>query len=131
MRAIGTSAAGALMLSLGACAGGGLFGGGDGYGRYDYNRPDPRYGGYDAGRYYRPGAEQRLGSNDRVYRGADGRYYCRRSNGTTGLLVGALGGGVLGNVIAPGGSQTLGTLIGAGAGAVIGRAIEQGQASCR
>ena len=28
------------------------------WGRYDYNRPDPSYGGYDAGRYYRESTEQ-------------------------------------------------------------------------
>src|SRR3546814_6781219 len=87
----------------------------DGYGRYDYNRPDPRYGGYYADRYYRDDPryrERRLSRNDRVYRGRDGRYYCRRSDGTTGLIVGGLAGGVLGNVIAPGGSETLGTIIG-------------------
>ena len=40
-------------------------------------------------------------NNDRVYRGNDGRYYCRRSDGTTGLLIGAGVGGLLGNTIAP------------------------------
>ncbi len=57
---------------------------------YDWNRPDPRYGGYDASRYYHPGnyRERRLGRNDRIYRGGDGRYYCRRTDGTTGLIVG-------------------------------------------
>ena len=82
---------------------------------YDYNRPDPAYGGYDAGRYYREdrrGREHRLGHNERVYRGQDGRYYCRRNDGTTGLIVGGLAGGLLGNIIAPGGSETLGTLLG-------------------
>src|SRR3546814_3832862 len=70
----------------------------DDYGRYDYNRPDPRYGGYYADRYYRDDPryrERRLSRNDRVYRGRDGRYYCRRSDGTTGLIVGGLAGGVL------------------------------------
>lgn len=102
------------------------------YRGYDYNRPDPRYGDYDAGRYYREQrAERRLSRNDRVYRGRDGRYYCRREDGTTGLIVGGLAGGVLGNVIAPGGSETLGTIIGAGAGALIGQSIDKGDAKCR
>lgn len=43
----------------------------------------------------------------RYWQGGDGRYYCRRSNGTTGLLVGA----------AP--------------GALIGREIERGPTRCR
>jgi hypothetical protein len=105
-----------------------------GWNNYDYNRPDPAYGGYDAGRYYREGnryRERRLSKNDRVYRGKDGRYYCRRSDGTTGLIVGALAGGVLGNIIAPGGSETLGTILGGGAGALAGRAIDRGDAKCK
>lgn len=108
------------------------YGGGSGWGNYDYNRPDPRYGGYQPERYYRKGKkEQRLSHNDRIYRGQDGRYYCRRSDGSTGLIVGALAGGVLGNIIAPGGSETLGTILGAGAGAVAGRSIDRNNTRCR
>jgi hypothetical protein len=101
---------------------------------YDYNRPDPQYGGYDAGRYYQETPrmrERRLGYNDRVYRGQDGRYYCRRSDGSTGLIVGAVAGGVLGNVIAPGGSEVLGTVLGAVAGGVAGNAIDRKNVRCR
>ena len=104
------------------------------YRGYDWNRPDPTYGGYHADRYYRDDAryrERRLSRNDRIYRGQDGRYYCRRSDGTTGLIIGGLAGGVLGNVIAPGGSETLGTIIGAAAGAAVGREVERGNARCR
>jgi len=125
-------------LALGGCMGDDY---GGGYGRpergwrnYDYNRPDPRYGGYDAGRYYRDEGgryNRRLSRNDRIYRGQDGRYYCRRPDGTTGLIVGALAGGVLGNIIAPGGSETLGTLLGGGAGALVGREVERGDARCQ
>ena len=79
-------------------------------------------------RRYRP---RRLGRNDRVYRGSDDRYYCKRDDGTTGLIVGGVTGGVLGNVIAPGGSTTLGTIIGAGAGAIIGHVIDRGEVVCR
>ena len=102
------------------------------YAVYDYNHPDPRYGNYDARRYYRQRAEERrMAENDRIYRGSDGRYYCRRSDGTTGLVVGALAGGVLGNVLAPGGSETLGTLLGAGGGALIGHEIDRNNVVCR
>lgn len=104
------------------------------YRQYDYNRPDPAYGGYDAGRYYRDDRryrERRLSRNDRVYRGQDGRYYCRRSDGTTGLIVGGIAGGVLGNIIAPGGSDTLGTILGAAGGAAAGRAIDRNGTRCR
>ena len=103
--------------------------------RYDWNRPDPRYGNrYDAARYYRDDrsyGERRLTRNDRVYRGNDGRYYCRRSDGTTGLIIGAMAGGLLGNSLSNGRSSTLGTLIGAGGGALIGQSIDRGQARCR
>lgn len=98
------------------------------YGAYDYNNPDPRYNGYYPDRYYKQDRryrERELGSNDRVYRGQDGRYYCRRSDGTTGLIVGGIAGGVLGNVIAPGGSEVLGTVLGAIGGAVVGQAIDR------
>jgi hypothetical protein len=107
---------------------------GYGYRQYDYDRPDPAYGDYDAGRYYRDHPryrERQMNRNDRVYRGNDGRYYCRRNDGTTGLIIGALAGGVLGNVIAPGDSKTLGTILGAGGGAVLGRSIGRRDARCR
>ncbi|WP_260599742.1 hypothetical protein [Sphingomonas endolithica] len=99
------------------------------YSRYDYNNPDPAYGGYDAGRYYREDnrryRERELSSNDRVYRGNDGRYYCRRQDGTTGLIVGGVAGGALGAAIAPGGSGLLGAIIGAAGGALAGQAIDK------
>ena len=108
--------------------------GGENYGRYDWNRPDPAYGGYYADRYYRDdrrSGERRLSRDDRVYRGRDGRYYCRRSDGTTGLIIGGIAGGILGNIIAPGDSKTLGTIIGAGAGAAAGAAIDANDVKCR
>jgi len=108
--------------------------GGRGWRDYDYNRPDPAYGGYDAARYRKDDRryrERKLSRNDRVYRGNDGQYYCRRPDGTTGLIVGGVAGGVLGNVIAPGGSETLGTVLGAVGGAVAGRAIERSDTRCK
>ncbi len=102
--------------------------------RYDYHRPDPRYGGYYADRYYRDGryyGVRRLGRDDRIYRGYNGRYYCRRSDGTTGLLLGALGGGLLGDAVAPGDSRTVGALIGGGLGALLGREIDRDGVRCR
>ena len=98
-------------------------------GGYDDDRYDPNY---DPSRYYREGrSETVLSSNDRVYAGQDGRYYCRRSDGTTGLIVGAAGGGILGNVIDGGHSRTVGTLLGAAIGAVAGRAVEQNNSQVR
>lgn len=105
-----------------------------GYGNYDWDRREPGRDRYDAERYYRSGSYYRtrtLAHNDRVYRGQNGRYYCRRSDGTTGLIIGAAAGGMLGNAIVRGDSQILGTLIGAAGGAVAGRAIERGNIRCR
>ncbi|MDQ8758117.1 glycine zipper 2TM domain-containing protein [Sphingosinicella sp. LHD-64] len=133
MRIAIIAAAGAAALSAG-CTTSGDDGGWQGYSAYDYNRPDPRYNGYYADRYYRDHPsyrERRLARGDRLYRGRDGRYYCRRSDGTTGLIVGGVAGGILGNIIAPGGSETIGTIIGAAAGAAIGREVERGEVRCR
>lgn len=105
----------------------------DRYGRYDWNSYDPSYNGYYADRYYRTDRRYRtrqLSSDDRIYRGQDGRYYCRRSDGTTGLIVGGIAGGVLGNIIAPGDSKTLGTVLGAIGGAVAGAAIDSRDVRC-
>jgi hypothetical protein len=98
----------------------GYNGGGRDYSRY---RTD-----YDAARYYRDDprySERRLSASDQVYRGSDGRYYCKRSDGTTGLIVGAAAGGILGNVIDGGGNRLAGTLIGGTLGALAGKSIDQ------
>ncbi len=105
-----------------------------------YGGPPPGYnddrdeGGYDPGRYYRDGPsyqERVLAQDDRVYRGNDGRYYCKRNDGTTGLIVGAVGGGILGNVIDGGHSRAAGTLIGGALGAIAGKAVDQNNAQVR
>ena len=101
---------------------------------YTWNRPDPRFNGYYADNYYRSGSYYQprvLGVNERIYRGRDNRYYCRRNDGTTGLIVGGLAGGALGNVIAPGGSKTIGTIIGGGLGAILGQSIGRDNVTCR
>ena len=106
----------------------------DDWRRYDYNRPDPSYNGYYADRYYREGRhyrERRLSRNDRIYRGHDGRYYCRRSDGTTGLIIGGVAGALIGDAIEPGGSETLGQILGGVGGALAGRAIERNNVRCR
>ena len=82
----------------------------------------------DYGRYYEP---RRVRRGDRVWRGNDGRYYCRRDNGTTGLIIGAAGGALLGREIDNRGSRTEGTIIGAALGGLLGRAIDKGDARCR
>lgn len=103
------------------------------YSRYDYNRYETGYNNYYADRYYRSGSyypEARLSRRDRIYRGQDGRYYCRRKDGTTGLIVGAAVGGLLGNAIDNGRSSLLGTLIGAGVGGALGREVDRGGVRC-
>ena len=103
------------------------------YRRYDWNRV-PTGGYYYADQYYRDGRyyrEYRLSRNDRIYRGRDGRYYCRRSDGTTGLIIGAGIGALIGNSLDNGRSSLLGTLIGGAAGAAIGSEIDRGDIRCR
>lgn len=53
---------------------------------------------------------------------------CAPSSGTTGAILGAVAGGLLGSVIDGGDHRTLGTLVGAGGGALLGRNIEQKRA---
>ena len=104
------------------------------YRQYDYDRPDPRTNGYYADQYYVDNAryrERRLNRNDRVYEGRDGRYYCRRSDGTTGLIVGGIAGGVLGGALVGGKSAPLGVLLGAIAGGAAGSAVDSNNVRCR
>jgi len=103
------------------------------YSSYDWNRYEPGYNRYYADRYYRSGSAygtRTLGYGDRIYRGQDARYYCRRSDGTTGLIVGAGLGALLGNQLQVGGSATVRTIIGGAAGALIGRSIDRGDVRC-
>ena len=106
-------------------------GGYDDQGQYERDE-----NGYDPARYYRSGSQYQqrvLSPDDRVYAGDDGRYYCKRNDGTTGLIVGGAAGGVLGNVIDGGHSRIVGTLLGGAAGALAGKAIDQNnqQVVCR
>lgn len=48
---------------------------------------------------------------------------CKRINKTEGAVIGAVAGGVLGNVVAGRGNRTTGTLVGAAAGGVAGHEI--------
>lgn len=86
--------------------------------------------GYAHGGYHRAPGDYRMRDDDYIYRGRDGRYYCKRSDGTTGTIVGAIAGGVLGNIVAPGGSKTLGTVLGAMGGAVAGNIIDRDNIRC-
>ena len=76
-------------------------------------------------------ARQQARYEGRYWRGNDGRYRCQRSNGTTGLLVGAGVGALLGNEIAGRGDKTLGAVVGGLGGAAAGRAIDRSRVNCR
>jgi hypothetical protein len=67
----------------------------------------------------------------RYWQGDDGRYYCRRSNGTTGLIVGGAAGALAGRAIDTRGERTTGTILGAAAGALIGREVQRSQTRCQ
>ena len=98
----------------------------NGYGYYDtrgngyhnqYRRDDRRYNQ----RYDRRYSNQRYSSQ------RYGNYYGQRcrSNGSTGTILGAIAGGLLGREIAGRGDRTVGTIIGGAAGALAGRAIDR------
>lgn len=84
---------------------------------------------YDSRGYYVE--PRRITRSDRIWRGRDGRYYCRRDNGTTGLLIGAAVGALAGHELSGSGDKTLGTILGAVGGGVLGRAIDRGDLKCR
>lgn len=76
----------------------------------------------------RRGDDRRYSRTDngiQYWRGNDGRYRCKKANGTTGLLIGGVGGALLGRTIAGGGDKTLGTVLGAAGGALVGREVDR------
>lgn len=118
--------------------------GGDRYGKYDnyrkgrgYDRRndrryDRRYDRREARSYDRGYYEEPVYRDTRVWQGNDGRYYCRRKDGTTGLLIGGAAGALLGREIAGrNGDRTLGAILGAAGGALLGREIDRGSSRCR
>ena len=71
------------------------------------------------------------GYNGKVWRDSNGRLRCKRPNGTTGLIVGAAGGALVGRAIDTRGERATGTILGAAAGALIGREIDRSRVRCR
>ena len=67
----------------------------------------------------------------REWKGNDGRWRCRKPDGTTGLIVGGVAGALLGRTIDARGDRTLGTLGGAAVGALAGREVERGTSKRR
>jgi len=92
-----------------------------------YHGNRPHYRARDSRVYY----GEPVHRNTRVWRGNDGRYYCRKQNGTTGLIIGGAVGALLGREIDGGYDRTLGTILGAAGGALLGREIDRGGSRCR
>jgi outer membrane lipoprotein SlyB len=68
----------------------------------------------------------------RTWRDNQGRMRCKRSNGTTGLIIGAAGGALAGRAIDTHGERATGTVLGGVAGALLGRSIDRGsKVHCR
>ena len=59
------------------------------------------------------------------WRGEDGRTYCKRANGTTGLLVGGAAGVLAGRALDRSGSRATGSVLGGAIGALLGRQVER------
>ena len=76
---------------------------------------------YDSNGYY----------NGPTWRDSQGRYRCRRSNGTTGLIIGAAGGALIGRELDGGRNRATGTILGAAAGALVGREVARSRSSRR
>lgn len=67
----------------------------------------------------------------RYWRDDRGRYRCKKSDGTTGLLIGGAAGALAGRAIDTRGDRTTGTILGAAAGALLGREIDRSSSSPR
>ena len=69
--------------------------------------------------------------NGKTWYDGQGRLRCKRPNGTTGLIVGAAGGALLGRAVDTRGERATGTILGAAAGALIGREVERSRKGYR
>lgn len=67
----------------------------------------------------------------KVWRDSQGRLRCKRPDGTTGMIVGAAGGALIGRAIDTHGERATATILGAAAGALVGRRIERGGQRCK
>ena len=80
-----------------------------------------------------PAFAQRSERQIKTWRGEDGRLYCRKPNGTTGLIVGGAAGMLAGRAIDRRGERTTGTVLGGAIGALLGRHVQRnvGSRRCR
>lgn len=92
------------------------------HGYRERHHEDRRYARYYDNRGYYSGPR---------WRGNDGRYRCRRADGTVGLLIGGVAGALVGRAIDTDGDRAVGTIVGAAGGALLGREVERGSARCR
>ena len=60
-----------------------------------------------------------------TWRGPDGRIYCKKPKGTTGLIVGGAAGVLAGRAIDRRGERTTGTVLGGALGALLGRHLQR------
>ena len=67
----------------------------------------------------------------KVWQDSRGRMRCRRPDGTTGLIIGAAGGALVGRAIDTRGERATGTILGAAAGALLGRHVDRNRVRCR
>ena len=91
------------------------------------------YGNRYANRYYGDRYNSRYNGyyGNRSYYGRNSYSYRCRGNGTTGTILGAIVGGLLGDAaVGRRGDGTAGAIVGAGVGALAGRAIERSGDRC-
>jgi hypothetical protein len=102
--------------------------------RYGYSSPYDN-GYYSQGQRYDRRYDRRYSqryANQRYQNQRYGNYYGRQcSNGSTGTIIGAIAGGLLGREIAGRGDRTVGAIIGGAAGALAGREIDRSGRNCR
>lgn len=78
-----------------------------------------------------PAPAMARGYHGKMWQDSEGRWRCKRSDGTTGLIVGAAGGALVGRAVDTHGERATGTILGAAAGALLGRSFERSRTRCR
>jgi hypothetical protein len=104
------------------------------YRKYDHDRLESGQRAYYANRYYRDGRfyEARLlGPDDRIYRGRNDQYYCRRPDGTTGLIERGLAGRISQDMLDRGASVILADLANTRGGSALALAVDRQEVVCR